>query len=186
MTGSTNKLLHQLNRNLGTNEQIRESSLQKKHNDGLMETVVYLREQSQTRDIGPMLDDERLLLTHSLQFDANSPEEKNSLQSAIGQLDECRRSFNILTSNPVAYKETAGTYSSKKTEAGLPLDAAREFFKSHSTRLSNILSGKSSHYEKVLVRQRKDNLQVIREAYVELQRKALGLEAPQKKQALSR
>ncbi len=162
MTGSPNELALNLSHTLITRERLIKSQVQKAHDEGIMVTVNYLRQQVKAKDIGSMLEDERLLLTHSLQFDANSSEEKNSLKSAIAQLDESRRCFDALTNNPASYKDNEATYPSKKKEAGLPLDAAREFFKSHSTRLSNILSGKSSHYEKVLVRQRKDNLHPLR------------------------
>ncbi|MGL4209648.1 MAG: hypothetical protein ACRCTY_09710 [Candidatus Adiutrix sp.] len=43
--------------------------------------------------------------------------------------------------DPKAYKKSESTFSSRKKEAGIPLDAAREFLKSHATRLSNILTG---------------------------------------------
>ncbi len=188
MAGSTNKkLFNRLNRNVATNEQVMESPAQKAHNDGLMETVFYLRGQAKAGDIGSMMDDERLILSHTLEFSANSPQEKNSLKSAIAQLDEARKCFENLQTDPDGYKKNVvDTYSTKKKPAGLPLDVAREFFQSHNTRLDNLLASKAAHFEKLLVTQRKDNLRVIKDAYVELQRKALGLEAPQKKQGLSR
>ncbi len=184
MTGLKNKLLLRLNRNLATNEQILESPAQKKHNEGLMKTVLHLRKQAKIGDISAMLADERLILSHTLEFSANSPQEKNSLKSAIAQLDEAHKCFENLLADPEAYKKNEPSFSTKKKSAGLPLDAAREFFASHNTRLDNLLAGKSSHYEKLLFTQRKDNLYIIREAYVELQRKALGMEAPRKKQGL--
>lgn len=185
MAGST-KLLDNLNHSLDTRKRVIKSPLQKAHDDGIMETVKYLRQQGKDKNIGSMLKDERLMLTHSLKFDANSTEEKNSLKSAIAQLDESRQCFEALTTKPDAYKDMVNTYPTKKKEADLPLDAARDFFKSHNTRLTNILSGKAAHFEKLLVTQRKDNLRVIKDAYVELQRKALGLEAPKKSRANSR
>lgn len=179
MAGSTGKLLNRLNRNYADHQRLLESQPQKNYDAGIMKTVNFLRQHAQDKDVGAMLDDERLMLTHSLKFDANSPEEKKSLQAAIDQLDESHICFEALATDPVAYKKMAATYSSKKKEAGLPLDAARDFFKSHATRLTNILSGKSSHFEKVLVRQRKDNLKIIRDVYVKLQQKALELESSQ-------
>ncbi len=144
-----------------------------------MQTVDYLRRQAQDRNIDSMLNDERLMLTHSLELEANSPEEKNSLEAAILQLDESRRCFKALLDDPEAYRKNVDTFPSKKKEAGLPLDAAREFFRSHSTRLTNILSGKSSPFEKLMVRQRKDNLKIIKYAYEELQRQAINLKSPE-------
>lgn len=177
MAGSIDKLLSRLSRALSTRERLIKSRPQKAHNTALMKTIDYLQQEAKKRDIDSMLAQERLILTHSLEFDANSPEEKNSLQSAIDQLEECRRCFQALTANPRAYQEMAVTYSARKKEAGLPMDAARDFFRSHSTRLANILSGKSSEFEKMMVRQRRDNLHVVKDMYVELQRKALGVEA---------
>jgi hypothetical protein len=170
-----------MNINVANNEQVIESPAQKKHNDGLMETVKYLREQAKTEGIGILLADERLILSHTLEFAANSLQEKNSLKSAIAQLDEARKCFENLLANPEAYKENVvDAYSTKKKPSGLPLDVAREFFQSHNTRLDNLLSGKSPHFEKLLVMQRKENLRIMKDAYIELQRKALGL--PKKSQ----
>jgi hypothetical protein len=152
----------------------------------MMVTVNFLRRHAKDRDVGSMLEDERLILTRSLKFDASSQEEKNSLKAAIEQLDESRGCFESLTADPEAYKKNEKTFPSKKKEAGLPLDAARDFFKSRATRLTNILTGKSSHYEKVLVRQRKDNLNIIKDCHAELQRKALGIESPQKSKCAGR
>lgn len=181
MTGSTNELYIDLNINVANYERIIESSPQKTYDEGLMETVLYLRGQAKTGEIGAMLEDERLILSHALEFSANSAEEKNSLKSAIAQLDESRRCFKNLLTDPEAYKKNEASFSEKKKQAGLPLDAAREFFQSHSTRLNNLLSGNSPHCAKLLIRQRKDNLQVVKDAYVELQRKALGLQPPKRR-----
>lgn len=57
----------------------------------------------------------------------------------------------------------------------MPLDAFRDFLKSHSARLTNRLAGQGSPPEKLLLRQRKENLSVIKECYMEFQRKALSL-----------
>lgn len=120
MAGSTgNKLLDRLNRNYSDHEVLLQSQPQKNYDAGIMKTVAHLRQQAKAGDISSMLDDERIMLSHSLEFDANSQEEKNSLSTAIDQLDESRRCFASLTSNPEAYKETADTFPSKKKEAGL-------------------------------------------------------------------
>lgn len=173
----TGDLFEHLVRTWADHDVLLKSQPQKNYDASIMKTIRYLRQQAQERDIDFMLQDERLMLTHSLAFDANSPEEKSSLQTAIIQLDESRRCFEALLSDPLAYKKNEATYSSKKKEAGLPLDAARDFFRSHSTRLGNILSGKSLRIEKELIRQRKDNLHVVKDAYIEIQRKALNPEA---------
>jgi hypothetical protein len=74
MTGLINELFTHLNRNVSTNERIIESQVQKAHDEGIMKTIAYLRQQAKTGNIAAMLDDERLILTHSLKFSANSAE----------------------------------------------------------------------------------------------------------------
>ncbi|MGL4209667.1 MAG: hypothetical protein ACRCTY_09805 [Candidatus Adiutrix sp.] len=182
MAGSTNDLLESLNRIHEIKVRIIESPEQKKFDEGMVETLNYLRQSAKERNIGQLLHDERLLLTHSLKFDATSQEETKRLTAAINQLDESLRCLNLLEKSPAVYKENATIYSSKRKEAGLPLDAARKFLKSHETRLNNTLAGKASHSDKLLLRQRKENLKVIRECYIDLQKKSLGL-PPEKEKA---
>lgn len=174
MDGSINKLLKHLNVTNSTRLAILASELQKKHDEGIQQTLTYLRESAQSRDLDRMFDDERLMLSYSLKFDANSPEEVKSLETAIMQLDEARRCLESLKSKPLAYKENEASYSSRRKEAGLPLDAAREFIKSHLTRLTNSLAAKVPQSEKFILRQRKENLSVLRNAYIELQKNALN------------
>jgi hypothetical protein len=84
MVGLTTDLLERLKRSLTTRERLIKSTAQKAHDAGIMKTVNYLRQQAKERNISSMLDDERIMLSHSLEFDANSQEEKNSLKTAIG------------------------------------------------------------------------------------------------------
>ena len=187
MTGLKDNILDHLNRNWETRKQIIHSPAQKQHDEGVLLTLNYLRQGAASKDISKLFDDERIMLVHSLKFDANSPEEAQSLKAAIAQLDEAKTCLNSMNNNPAAYKENEATFSSKKKEAGLPLDAAREFLKSHSTRLTNGLAGKGAHSDKLLLRQRKENLKVIRECYIELQKKALmGMESTEKGKGRSR
>ncbi len=180
------ELLDFLNMNWRTREQIIKSDVQKAHDTGVAETLAYLQEVAQERNFVKLLSNERLMLMHTLKFDANSPEEVKSLEAAVVQLDESINCFNAMSEDPAAYKKMEATYSSKKKEAGLPLDAARDFFRSHATRLTNSLAAKGSHSDKQIIRQRKENLKVIQECYIELQQKTLGKKPPGKKQGLSR
>lgn len=115
-----------------------------------------------------------MLLHLELQNRANSPEETNSIKTAVLQLEEAQKSLAVVKDS-AAYTAVAETYSSKRKEAGLPLDSFREFLKSHTTRLTNRLAGPLSVPEKNILRQRKENLRVVKELYVTMQRKALGM-----------
>jgi len=186
MAGSTNKILYHLNRDWKARRQIMESQPQKDQDISLAITLKFLRKHARDRDIHILLDDERVQIRHALEYDANSPEETQSLKTAAAQLDDATKCLDLVCNDHQGYAAGAETYPTKKKEAGLPLDAFRDFLKSHSARLSNRLAGKGSHSEKLLLRQRKDNLGIIRECYVELQRKALGLPPTEQNLGLGR
>ncbi|MDR1922306.1 MAG: hypothetical protein LBS31_11280 [Candidatus Adiutrix sp.] len=189
MAGLIDECLLHLSRDLEAKTQTPESPQYKNQEKSARprHTLIFLRRVAQTRDIHVLLDVERLALEHTLKYDTNSPEEKQSVTVALDQLDTCRKCFDSLMNNPAGYRENVDpTYSSKAREAGLPLDAAKEFFKSHATRLTNNLVSKASHVEKLLLRQRKENVAVMRECYAELQQKALGIASPKKSKGLSR
>lgn len=175
LNDNDDELLDFLNMNWRTREQIIQSDLQKLHDTGVTETLTYLKEAATERNFEKLLGHERLMLVHTLKFDANSPEEVKSLEAAIAQLDESINCFKAMREDPAAYKKMEATYSSKKKVAGLPLDAARDFFRSHTTRLTNSLAAKGFHSDKQIIRQRKENLKVLQACYVELQQKTLGM-----------
>jgi hypothetical protein len=174
MDGSTNKLLNRLVHTNSTRLAVLASELQKEHDAGIQKTLEYLRESAKSRDVNRLLEDEYLMLTYSLNFDANSPEEMSSLKAAIMQLDEARRCLKSLQEKPEAHRENEASYSSKRKEAGLPLDAAREFIRSHSTRLANSLAARVPQSEKLILRQRRENISAMRDYYIELQHSALS------------
>jgi len=175
MAGLTNKILAHLNRDWKARRQILESQPHKDQEKSLATTLKYLRKHAKERDIHTLLDNERVMIRHALKFDANSQEETQSLKTAAAQLEDAAKCLDVVCNDHKGYVASAETYPTKKKEAGLPLDAFRDFLKSHSARLLNRLAGKGSHSEKLLLRQRKENLSVVKECYVELQRKALGL-----------
>ena len=186
MAGSKTELYEHLNRDWEARCQILESQPHKDHDNSLALTLKFLRKHARDRDIHTLLDDERVQIRHALEYDANSPEEAQSLNTAAAQLDDAAKCLNVVCNDHPGYAASVETYPTKKKEDGLPLDAFRDFLKSHSARLSNRLASKGSHSEKLLLRQRKENLGIIRECYVELQRKALGLQPTEQKKGLGR
>ncbi len=174
MDGLTDECLLHLSRDFAAKTQTLDSPQYKNQEHSINKTLTFLKDIAQKRNIHHLLDVERLVLEHSLKYDTNSPEEKQSVKVALEQLEACAKCLASLVKNPAGYRENVDpTYSPKAREGGLPLDAAREFFKSHVTRLTNNLVSKASQVEKQLLRQRKENIQVMRDCYVELQRKAL-------------
>ena len=61
----------------------------------------------------------------------------------------------------------------------LPLDEAREFFKSHNGRLINLDKGILSDEEKELIDIRRANIRKAGKMYIGLQQQALGIAPPQ-------
>lgn len=151
----------------------------------LRNTLCILKEISESRDIQTILQAENLSLLLELENHGNSPEEKNSISSALQQIAEANKSLCIVK-NEKSYCDVAETYSTKRKEGGLPLDSFREFLKSHATRLTNRLAAPLSTPEKNILRQRKENLKVARELYIEMQRTALGLPSHLKAQDIER
>lgn len=173
LTDDTLEFVELLNQNLATRERVIGSEVQKKHDQGLLLTMEYLRRQQERRDIETLFSSELLALTHSLENDVISPEEETSLNAGINQLTRAYDCYKALTGDFDAYKKMQDTY---EKEDGLPIDVARNFFKSHYTRLQNILrsNSKAPKLEKDMVRLRRDSLKIMREIYIEIQRKALA------------
>lgn len=95
------------------------------------------------------------------------------------QFQEAKKSLAVVH-DPKGYQDATATYSGKRKESGLPIDSFREFLKSHNTRLTNLMKSQLSVPEKSILRQRKEILGMVKEGYMGLQRKSLGIEAPAK------
>jgi hypothetical protein len=163
-----------LEHNYAANQQVAVSKEMAKLNKGLAETLSLLKEVNKTQNLYIALDVEGIMLHQELEKYANSREEADSLEAAITQLQEAKQSLEVVQ-DPQAYQKAAATYSGKRKENGLPLDSFRQFLKSHTTRLSNRMAGVLSVPEKNILRQRKENLGMVRDVYIAMQREALGL-----------
>jgi hypothetical protein len=146
----------------------------KKHNDFLADSLKLLKVVHTTKDLSLALGVEEMFLREERNKYANSPEEIGSLDKAIEQLQEARKSHKIVQ-KPEIYQEATETYSGKRREAWLPLDSFRDFLKSHTTRLGNRMAGQISTPEKNILRQRKENMSMVRDVYISMQREALGM-----------
>lgn len=176
-TGLTNKVITRLERNWESHQLLANSKEAKVHNEELKETLQLLKDVHASRDIKLALGVEQLFLHQERANYANSPEESNSVKAALEQFSDAKKSLSIVQ-NPQAYQNATETYSGKRKEAGLPIDSFREFLKSHTTRLSNRMASPLSVPEKNLLRQRKENLKMVKEVYMGMQRQALGIPEP--------
>lgn len=185
ITGLINKTIALSNECWDAHQLLHETKENKQYGIILSELLQTLKDVGRHGDIPTLFVVEHMILSQERTRYANSPEEANSIKTALAQLEEAKSALSVVK-NPDAYQTATATYSSKRMEAGLPLDAFREFLKSHSTRLTNRLTSPLSVPEKNILRQRKENLSVVKEIYMGLQREALGLPTLKKEQGLER
>lgn len=136
-------------------------------------------------DIDLILNVERRFLENDLAEYANSKGMADSLVAALAELGSAERHVQLVR-DPAAYKAIDETYSLPKNRlpkgnaAGVPHDEARQFFKSHATRLLNQDRSRLDPEEKQLLDQRKANIRAAEKVYTALQREALGLPPPER------
>jgi hypothetical protein len=143
-----------------------------------------VREVGKSGDIALLLAVERRFLENALAEYANSKGMADSLVAALAELGSAERHVQLVRA-PAAYKAIDETYSLPKNRlpkgnaAGVPHDEARQFFKSHATRLLNQDRSRLDPEEKQLLDQRKANIRAAEKVYTALQREALGLPPPE-------
>ena len=154
---------------------LQESTEQKNHEASLREQCKILEEIHLSGELDTALAAEELCLRRELTTYSNSPEETRSLSTALEQLNEAKQALRIVR-DPDIYRAATLTYSSKRRENLLPLDAFREFVRSHATRLGNRMASQISRQEKIILQQRKENLIMMNEKYKNLQKEALEIQ----------
>jgi hypothetical protein len=60
------------------------------------------------------------MIRHALKFDANSPEETQSLKTATLQLEEAAKCLDVVCNDPQGYAASSQTYPAKKRRPGCP------------------------------------------------------------------
>ncbi len=136
-------------------------------------------------DLDLILAVEGVFLRNDLDRHANSKGMADSLVAALAELGSAERHVQLVR-DPAAYKAIDETYSLPKNRlpkgnaAGVPHDEARQFFKSHATRLLNQDRSRLDPEEKQLIDQRKANIRAAEKVYTALQRQALGLPPPER------
>jgi len=118
---------------------------------------------------------EKQILQIDLTHHANSTAMKGSLKTAINELDIILRHLKVIE-NPEAYKAVDEAYRlPKNRQNGLPVDEARQAFKSHFARLVNLDKSRLNDEEKRIIDVRKANINVAKKLYIEKQQQVLGI-----------
>ena len=118
----------------------------------------HVAEIGKTGDAQRILQTELAMLQEERNYLSNSTVQKGSLDTAIEGLNI---SLNLLEKvrSPESYRDVDENHSTRKRRSGgLPLDEAREFFKSHNSRLLNLDKAILSDEEKELIDIRRANI----------------------------
>ena len=119
---------------------------------------------------------ERTLLAFELTHYANSKAMSGSLTEALSDLTITQTLVETIL-DPSAYRAIDASHLRGKNRLnGLPRDEARQFFRSHGTRLLNLDKGRLDKLDKQIIDARRANMRTAEKSYIALQKTALGIE----------
>ena len=119
---------------------------------------------------------EAAIVENDLKYYANSKAMKTSLNTALSEFRIVRRQLAIVD-DPEQYKATDQSFGRARNRSqGLPLDEARQIFKSHFTRLVNLDKSPLDDLQKKLIEARKSAIQRAQKLYIARQTRTLGVE----------
>ena len=134
----------------------------------------HIREIAKTSDAPLMIATELAILQNDFDRYANSRAMESSLQSAINEMEVIRRHFAII--HTPAYATVNAAFSlPKNRQKGLPLDEARQSFRSHYARLANLDKSRLDDDEKEIIDARQEMFGVAQEIYTGCQLQVLGI-----------
>lgn len=135
----------------------------------------HLKEVGKTGDVGLILATEKTLLVTDLTLYSNSSAMKGSLTTALAELKAAEKLLPKVA-DAALYKSVDESLSLPKNRiGGVPKDEARQFFRSHDSRLTNMDKSRLDDEEKAIVDERKRNVRVAEKSYISLQQKTLGV-----------
>ncbi|GHT92261.1 hypothetical protein FACS1894116_02140 [Betaproteobacteria bacterium] len=150
-------------------------SLQKTRNTLLK----HVRLVGKRSDLELIIATEKAIVEGDLEHYANSKGMISSLNAALLELEAIEQLLTIVDDKN-EYERVNNAHSLPgNREKGLPLDEARQAFKSHYARLNNLDKSRLADDEKSIIDARKSNLYTAGRLYTRRQAKTLGVEAPE-------
>ena len=135
----------------------------------------HVAEVGKTGDARYILEVELALLQEERDNLSNARVQEGSLDTAIEGLTLSLKLLEKVRT-PESYRDVDENHGSRKRRSGgLPLDEAREFFKSHNGRLLNLNKSILSDEEKELIDIRRANIHKVGKMYVAMQQQTLGI-----------
>ena len=159
----------------GLVDEVNETHAAKKLCDVRTRLLEHVREVSRSGDLALIVATEKAIVRGDLTRYANSPAMASSLKNALAEINAIERLIGKVN-DPARYQEVDQAFSlPKNRKAGVPNDEARQAFRSHFARLSNMDKSRLTDEEKKLIDARKSAVFTAEKLYIGLQRKALGL-----------
>ena len=119
---------------------------------------------------------EQAIVQHDFEYYTNSATMKGSLNNALSELEIIKKKLAIVD-DPEKYKATDENFIlARNRSKGLPLDEARQAFKSHYARLVNLDKAPLDDLQKKLIKARKSGFHRAQQQYVARQANTLGVE----------
>lgn len=146
----------------------------------------HIKEVAKSGDLQDMISTEKEIITNDLERHSNSTIMEGSLKAAINEMSVIQKHLAIVD-DPQKYKAVDEAHSlPKNRQRGLlPLDEARQGFKSHFVRLVNMDKSRLDDDEKKIIDARKSMISTVQKLYMARQANTLGVDIDQnKKQSL--
>jgi hypothetical protein len=135
----------------------------------------YIREVGNSGNLPLIVAIEKAIVKNELREHANSKGMVSSLTAALLELTATERLLEIVD-DPAKYTFVDQSHSlPKNREKGLPLDEARQAFKSHYARLNNLDKARLPDDEKKIINARKTAIFNAEKLYARHQAKTLGV-----------
>ena len=118
---------------------------------------------------------EKTIIKNDLDRYSNSKPMADSLKAALNEFAVIERQLGMV--DKPEYKSVDAAYSlPKNRNKGLPMDEARQSFRSHSARLGNLDKSRLDDTEKQIIDARRAALSAAEQDYIKRQARTLGVE----------
>jgi len=145
----------------------------------------YVQDVGQRGNLEEIVATEKKLVKNELEHHANSKEMVSSLKTATAELVAAEKMIHAVYNKKI-YEQIAKGYTLEKNRPqGLPLDEARQAFKSHIARLGNSKKVRGPDENKNVIDARKQNMLLANRLYIQQQAKTLGVSLQKPSRALS-
>ena len=138
--------------------------------------LLFIKDTAQGGNAERIVALEKTIIKNDLDRYSNSKPMADSLKAALNEFAVIERQLGMVD-KPAQYKPVDTAYSlPKNRNKGLPMDEARQSFRSHSARLGNLDKSRLDNTEKQIIDTRRAALSTAERDYIKRQARTLGVE----------